>query len=348
MGHGSCLVRLHTGERLRHLRLLGLLGKPLHLGLHGVPFIPEQPQLPQLLLRFLPGCQFCAGCLPLCQLLLCLFQNIPGLCHPCCIFLRSLVGQSLLMVIQLLQPSLDFFNALLHFFALGLQRFHLRQFFFQSIPLHFRLGQQAGAIIPAPVFQFLQLHRQPVGSAAFISGGDQCIEPPAQGFILGHRQICLADESGPAEHCLLHPQQHLTAVCRCQFIHRQTCCRFVSPEFSQRNPPLGGPFNGDIPALPVQVNPAGHGTSGPGGIVVLVGQGVFCGLGPGIHAVEHGNQKGAPGAFSPLIGCGDDIQSRLQGQALVFQLAEGSRHFIDSHKVTSRPFSSFLEISAAS
>ena len=59
--------------------------------------------------------------------------------------------------------------------------------------------------------------------------------------------------------------------------------------------------------------------------------------------------ESTPGPFSPLVRRGDNIQSGLQFQGCMLQLAKGRRHFINSHgRRTCLPSSSFREISAAS
>ena len=120
----------------------------------------------------------------------------------------------------------------------------------------------------------------------------------------------MTDEACPAEHRLLHTQQHLAAVGRRQFGHGQARFRFIGPELPQGHPALGPALDGDVPAVPVQVDAALHGTARPGRVVLLVCQRRPGGLGPGVQAVKHGDEKGAPGAFAPLIGGGDDVQPR--------------------------------------
>ena len=203
-------------------------------------------------------------------------------------------------------------------------------------------------MIAAPVSQLLQGSCQTLGIAAFVSGGHQGIESAAQILVRRHRQIAEADEAGSAVDILLHPQQGLPTVGGGQLRDGNAGTRFIRPEFPQRDPALGGPLDGDVPALPMDIHPACHGASRPGSIVLLVGKGCLGALGPGIQAVEHGRQEGAPGTFAPLVGGMEDIQPRLQLQGLMLQLAEGGCHPVNSHgRATSLPASSFREISAA-
>ena len=251
------------------------------------------------------------------------------------------------MIVQLLEPGFHVLNPLPELLRLNIQRFQLCQLLLQLLQLSLRLGKQTGLIISALIAQILQLSRQPVCRAAFVAGGDESVKSAPQSLVLGHRQVGKADEARPAVHRLLHTQKHGSAVGGVQLLNRKARSGFVSPEFSQGHPPLGAALDGDVPAAPVQVNPAGHGAARPGLIPLLVRQSRLCALDPGIQAVEHGQQEGTPGAFAPLVGGGDDVQTRLQSQSLVLQLAEGSRHFVNSHRTTSLPSRIFREISAA-
>ena len=214
--------------------------------------------------------------------------------------------------------------------------------------LGFQLGKKAAFVVAAAVFQIPEVFCQPIACAAFVTGGHKVIQAAAEGFILGDGQVRLTDKPRPAEHRLLHAQQLLAAVCRRQLRDGQSGIGFVGIEFAQGNSALGAALDGDVPAVPIQVNAPRHGVARPGSVALLVGEGGFRGFCPGVQTVEHGREKGAPGAFAPFVGGGEDVQTRLKGQLRAFQLAEGGRHFVDFHSVTSRPSSSFREISAAS
>lgn len=181
-----------------------------------------------------------------------------------------------------------------------------------------------------------------------VAGGHEVVEPASKGFILRYGQVRLTDKPSPAEHRLLHAQQRLAAVCRRQLRDGQPGIGFICLEFAQGDSTLGAALDGDVPAVPIQVNATGHGIARPRGVALLVGEGGFRGFGAGVQTVEHGHKKGAPCAFTPLVGGSEDVQPRLEGQLRVLQLAEGGGHFVDFHSVTSRPSSSFREISAAS
>ena len=211
------------------------------------------------------------------------------------------------MVIQLLEPGFHVLNPLPELLRLNIQRFQLGELPLQLLQLSLRLGKQTGLIISALIAQVFQLSRQPVCRAAFVAGSDQGVEPTPQSLVLGHRQVGKTDEARPAVHRLLHAQKHGSAVGGVQLLHRKAGSGFVSPEFSQGHPPLGAALDGDVPSVPVQVNPAGHGAARPGLIPLLVRQSRLRALDPGIQAVEHGKQEGAPGALAPLVGGGDDI-----------------------------------------
>ena len=58
---------------------------------------------------------------------------------------------------------------------------------------------------------------QLITGAAFVTGGDQGIEPTAQGIVLRYRQICQPQKTSTQEHAPLHTQQHLSAVGSGQF-----------------------------------------------------------------------------------------------------------------------------------
>ena len=243
-----------------------------------------------------------------------------------------------LMIFQLLQIP----------FRLGLAQKILLCFPAQTdqIPLlslqrgqfRFRFRKQTGAVITAGILQFLQFGPQHIPGAAFVACGDQGVEPTAQRFVLSHRQIIQPEESRSGEHAPFHTQQHLAAVGAGQLRHFQARGRFISLEHAERGPALCPALNGDIPAIPAQVDPALHGTAGPGGVLFLLRQGVLCGSGTGVDTVEHCQQEGAPGAFAPLIGSFNDVQSGLQFQRLVFQFTEGGPHFVNSHgSLTSCP-----------
>ncbi len=251
------------------------------------------------------------------------------------------------MLAQPAQPGHDLGQLHFQLPALTVQSLQFLQPGLQSVPLRFLLGQQAAFVVAAAVFQLLQAVRQPVGVPAFVPGGDQGVQPTAQGLVLGHRQIGMADEARPAEHRLLHAQEHLAAVGRGQLRHWQAGGRFKGGKLPQGHPAAGGAEDGDVPALPVQIDPPLHGAARPGSVTLLVRQGVFGGFGPGVQAVEHGHQEGAPGALAPLVGSGEDVQPRLQGQRLMLQLAEGGRHLVNSHSRTSLPLRILREISAA-
>ena len=252
------------------------------------------------------------------------------------------------MGVQLLQPGFDVVQTHFQLLHLGVQRIQFFHFILKGVPLVFQLGEKAAFVEAAAVFQIPQIFCQLVAGTAFVAGGHQVVQAAAEGFILGDGQIRLADKSRPAEHRLLHAQQLLAAVCRRQLRDGQPGIGFICLEFAQGDSALGASLNGDVPAVPIQVNAPRHGVARPGGVAFLVGEGGFRGFCPGVQTVEHGREKGAPGAFTPFVGGGEDVQTRLEGQLRVLQLAEGGSHFVDFHSVTSRPSSSFREISAAS
>ena len=252
------------------------------------------------------------------------------------------------MGVQLLQPCLDVVQTHFQLLHLCVQRVQFIDLILQGVPLAFQLGEKTAFVEAAAVFQVPQIFCQLVAGTAFVAGGHEVVEPASKGFILRYGQVRLTDKPSPAEHCLLHAQQLLAAVCRRQLRDRQPGIGFVRLEFAQGNSALGAALDGDVPAVPIQVNATRHGIARPWGVALLVGEGGFRGFGAGFQTVEHGNKKGAPCAFAPLVGGSENVQPRLEGQLRVLQLAEGGSHFVDFHSVTSRPSSSFREISAAS
>ena len=347
LGFFQNLLRIQTPGKGRNFRHFHLSGEHLALHIQSLYRLLQLRNFRQTPVELLPIGQRSADRIHLLQMLSGSIPKFPGLGHPAGIFLRRSKGKSHLMIFQFFQPVRYFYQTLTERSHPFLKGGDFRQRIFQSGAFPFQLGQQAAAVIAYPVFQILQAFGQPVTGTAFIAGGHQRIQPTAQSFIIGHRQIAEADKTGTKKYAPLHSQQFLAAVGCIQFCHRQASSGFVGPEFPHGYPTLGFPLDGDIPALPVQVDPACHRTAGPGRVTVLIRQsgfGTFC---PGLQAVEHGHKECTPGAFTPFVGGLNHIQILLQVQGLVFQFAEGGSHGIDSHNVTSLPNRIFREISAA-
>ena len=250
-GHGPGRFRGQPGEGVGQLRLLGLRGGAPLFGADGAPLLPEGPQLPNLTLHFRLRWQGGAGFFQNPQHLLRASHGFPGLGDLIQAGFHFRVGQRLLVIVKLPQPILDLVKAHFQLLTLGVQVFQLCQLLLDGIPLGFRLGKQAAAVIAAAVFQVFQAGCQPVGGAAVVAGGDEGVETAAQGLVLGDRQVGKADESRPAEHRLFHAQQHRTAVCRRQLLHRQAGDGLVGFELPQGYPVAGGALDGDVTTLPV-------------------------------------------------------------------------------------------------
>ena len=279
----------------------------------------------------------------------CLIFVISGLNHMEGILPGLGIGQGHPVVFQFRHPLFQSGLLLPQALCLNVQAVQVPKLPLQVRRFRLCLGQQASAVVAAAVSQVPELFLQCLGSAAVIPSGHQGIQPVAQGLILGHRQVRQPDESGPGKDALFHPQQHGAAVGSGQLRHRQAGVGFKSLKISKNGAAFGLSLNGNVPALPAQVYGAGHGHTGPGGIVLLIRQSRSGGSGTGLQAIEHGNQEGTPGGFSPLIGGVDHIESRLQGQCLMLQLAEGGSHRIDLHgSTTSCPSRSFRDSLAAS
>lgn len=103
----------------------------------------------------------------------------------------------------------------------------------------------------------------------------------------------------------------------------------VSPQEVPFNPGTGSPVPGvdglefshgsvcrrvarrSVSSSPImeKIYSPGHGSAGPGGVAVFVGN--ISGPVPlsAVDSIEHGGKKRTPGGFSGLIGCLDDIQT---------------------------------------
>ena len=116
------------------------------------------------------------------------------------------VPQGLLVVLQLffllLQSDLPFFNGR----DLILKGLQLLQFLLHLRKLSFCLRQKPLFIEAALVFQIPQLLRQIIGCAALVAGGDQLIQPTAEGFVLSHGHFGKLQETRPSKHAPLHTQ----------------------------------------------------------------------------------------------------------------------------------------------
>ena len=258
------------------------------------------------------------------------------------------IVQSCLVVLQLCHPRFQFCLTLLKPLSLDIQLLQGTKLLFQFIPLGLRLGQQAGFIVPAFVLEVFQCLRQLISRAAFISGGHQIIQPAAQRVILGHRHVGQLQKARPDKNTPLHAQQFHAAVGGGQLRHVHAGFRLVCPKLAKNQPSTGAPLDGNIPAIPADVHPALHGRAGPGSITFLICQGRLGSAGLGVDAIQHGNDECAPGTLAPFIGSFDDIHTRLQGQGLMLQLAEGGCHGIDLHgNTTSCPSRICREIRAA-
>ena len=190
---------------------------------------------------------------------------------------------------------------------------------------------------------------QLVAGTALVAGGNQIVQTAAQGIVLCYGQVCQLQKTGSGKHAAFHTQKRGATVCGIQLGDIDAGGGLIGAEFTEDQAALGVPFDGDIPAVPVQVDAACHGSAGPWSVTLFVGKLCLGGSGLGVHAVKHVDKEGTPCALAPFVGGLNDVQSRLERQCFVFQLAEGGGHGIDLHgKTTSCPSRIWREIFAAS
>ena len=317
---GGSFLRLlsgHPPERQGRCRRLGRLGQHPGFYIKILLGLGEFAKLVERLLCIRPGGEILTGGIRGGFFFQSGIHSLLGIGNALGIRLRGGVGKGAAMVFQLGKPLLHLGQSLPLLLGEGFQVLQLPEFGGKLIPLGFRLGEQAGTVVADAVFQFFQFFCQFFAVAGFVTGGDKGVQPGAEGIIGGDGHIAVANEGRAEEDIALDAQEFFAAICSGEFRYGKTGLGLVGLKIAQRDTALGAALDGDIPAVPMEVDPAGHGTAGPGKVVFLVSQSGFGGLGTGVHAVEHGGEEGAPSAFAPLIGCFDDVQPRLEGQGLV-------------------------------
>ena len=236
------------------------------------------------------------------------------------------------MVFQYFNVADQLVLPLLCLLPLQLQLLQLLQLAGQFLPLSQRLrNQTVGTVGTAAVFQILQSLSQCIGGTGFITGGNKGIEPSPKRLVLGNGKVCQLQETCPNEYRLFYTQKHLSAVISGQFRNLQTGGSFICAEDAENAAAFAGSFDGDVFSVPAQLDAAGHRTAGPGSVALLVRKGSLGGVNTGLDAVEHRHKESAPGALAPLVGGFDDVQTRLQCQCFMLQLAKGGGHGIDLH-----------------
>ncbi|MPM83955.1 hypothetical protein SDC9_131025 [bioreactor metagenome] len=85
-----------------------------------------------------------------------------------------------------------------------------------------------------------------------------------------------------------------------------------------------------IPGAAVQT--AGHGCSAPGRVAILIRNKAGPIPLPTVDAVQHGEQKRAPGGFAGLIGSLQNVQAVGQSQSFLIQLAKCGAHTMDTQR----------------
>ena len=129
--------------------------------------------------------------------------------------------------------------------------FQFPQLTFQLIPLSLCLRQKTAAVVAAFVLQILQGLLEFITGAAFITGGDQVIQPPAECLVLSNRQISKLQESRTGENTALYAQKDSPAVAAVQLRNFQTGGSFIGGKFTENESTSGIALNGNIPAVPV-------------------------------------------------------------------------------------------------
>ena len=263
---------------------------------------------------------------------------VPGLVHLGQLFPVGLPLQGGQVNLQGLLPAVQGPKPLLQPGGLDVQLLQSLQLTAAGLQLPARLGQQAGLVVPAFVFQLPQAGSQGGAGGTVVSCGDQPVQPVAQGLVPAYGQVPALQEAGALVYAALHAQQNLPAPVRRQLRDGETGFRLEGAKVAHGNAPLGLPLDGNAAILPQHLHRALHGLSGPGLVPLLVRQLALAGPLPGVDSVEHGQKEGAPGAFSPLVGGGDEIQPGGKGQGLSVQLPEGGGHGAEDHgSVTSCP-----------
>ena len=165
-----------------------------------------------------------------------------------------------------------------------------------------------------------------------LTGGDDGVDALFQLRAAGDGHGALFDEGAAAEHVPADAGQQLAGVLAVHALHGDGGAGIDGGEVAHRRAlGAGAAGEGDVAALGAQLHAAFHRRAGPGRIAQLVRQIAAADALGGIHAVEHGADEGAPGGFAALVGRVDHVQSVVQLQRFVFQLAEGGAQITDDH-----------------
>ena len=251
--------------------------------------------------------------------------------HGCGPGVGSCLGQELpvqgtAVVAQCSQLLLPAFQLLAQGRFLLAQALDLPELLLGGADVRLTFGDQARTVVAAAVFQLPELRRQPLAVAGLVAGGHQGVEPAAQGIVGLHRKVGKPQKARALKYALFHAQQHLAAVVGGQLPDGKARLGLPGQEIPHGDPATAPALDGDVPALVQEAQGALHGLAGPGQIFFFFRQIFTPGPLPGVDAVEHGGEEGAPGGFAPLVGGGDHIQTLGKVQGLPVQLAEGGGH----------------------
>ena len=201
-------------------------------------------------------------------------------------------------------------QAAFHFLYAADGVFHLGEEFFRLRDLILQSGQDSLVVVAALVLPVLQFFgRLGIGNL-FIAAGDDGLNPLLQLGIAGDGDIPLADEGAAAEDIAVDAGQQFSAIGPGHALHGRIGTAVDRGEFTHRGIAGDGcPGQRHVAAVRRDVHRPFHRCPGPGGIARPVGK---SGLLRGIDPVEHGPDKGTPGALSALIGRVDDVQTPVE------------------------------------
>ena len=213
---------------------------------------------------------------------------------------------------------------------LALQSVQLGELAADVLQLGFQNGYLARFVVPPAV----QLLFQGIGGLCIrgilLAGGDEGGDAALQSGVLGNGYAGLADKGAALVNLPADAQQRLAAV-----LARQTGETVAGPgvkglEIAHGGGlAAGGPCQGQLVGSRTAVQTPAHGGAVPGGVTVFVRDEASLVSLPAVDAVEHGQEKGAPGGLACLVGGLNDIQAILQLQRAALQLAEGGGHAMD-------------------
>ena len=221
-------------------------------------------------------------------------------------------------------------------------RFHLLQVadgilhFVEELPgvFHFRLqcGQRSFAVVPPFLLPGLKLFASLAVGSLFFAGGYDGLDALLQLWAPAHRNSALLNKGTAAKHLAVYACQQLAAVKTGHALNRNAGVGIRGGKLLHRGIPRnGGAREGQITVIGSDIHTPFHRGTGPRRISDGIREGTALGLDGGIKPIEHGANKGAPGAFSAFVGGVDDIQPTVKTQALTMKLPEGGLNITDSH-----------------